>query len=47
MIGKGLWLKCEIKSGSHLNLSLCWEISINKNDAIVLWNTFVTCNRLS
>jgi hypothetical protein len=30
-----------MKSGSHLNLSLCYEIDANHNDVIVLWSTFV------
>jgi hypothetical protein len=46
-IGKGLVSKCAIKSGSHLNLSLSCEIGAKHNDAIVLWNTFVTCSWMS
>jgi ureidoglycolate hydrolase len=47
IIGKGLVSKCVIKGGSHLNLSLCYEIGANNNDAIVLWNTFITCSCMS
>jgi hypothetical protein len=49
----GTWLKKEqwskgvVKGGSHFNLSLYCEISANKNDFIILWNTFVTCSCLS
>jgi hypothetical protein len=36
-----------MKGGSHLNLSLSYEIGANNNDVIIFWSTFVTCNCLS
>jgi len=49
----GTWLEKEqwsnglVKGGSHFNLWLYRENSANKNDVIVLCNTFVTCSYLS
>jgi hypothetical protein len=44
MIRKGIMVKMCIKGDSHFNISLCFEINVDKNDVIVFLSTFVTCN---